>query len=57
MGEILDEVNDLGIEEARMLDFLALVCDGCDWWFARHEITDTGTRYFCPQCLKEHNDG
>lgn len=53
-GEILDEINELGIEDARALDSLALRCEGCEWWFARLDIVDDGVHYFCRECAKEH---
>jgi len=57
MGELLDEINELSHREAKQLDLLALLCESCGWWFAKIDIVDTGTKYFCKECHKEHKDG
>lgn len=54
-GDLLDAINELTTQEAKQLDLLALMCEGCEWWFAHRDITDTGSKYYCRECMKEYN--
>jgi len=45
-----DVINDLSLEECRVLDGMALECADCNQWYAANEMREDGGAYICVDC-------
>ncbi len=44
------EIEDLSVEEATVLDGMALECHVCNQWFDAREMVDDGSEWACSDC-------
>lgn len=54
---VLEETNltedvDFDDVEALIAEGGAERCSGCEWWFSKLELFDTGSEYLCSDCKK-----
>ncbi len=52
-GEIEDEVNELTLDECKLLDTMAFRCKGCEWWLDKNECVEINMNWYCVQCAPD----